>query len=121
MTAFFLYDSRDNCALRRLMEKDLGGPLAVRVAREIVLYLRCPGGQSQFSAAMKLQSSDRRPIADLQSWILENLHGDLSVGLLAKRCAMSSRNFARVFREETGLTPYKFVERTIAQRYSRLL
>ena len=60
MTAFFLYDSRDNCALRRLVEKDLGGPLAVRVAREMVLYLRRPGGQSQFSAAMKLQSSDRR-------------------------------------------------------------
>jgi len=93
-----------------LVEEDLGAQLAVRVAREMVLYLRRPGGQSQFSAALSLQSSDRRPIADLHAWILENLSRDLSVEVLAKRCAMSPRNFARVFRDETGVTPYKFVE-----------
>jgi len=94
-----------------LVEQDLGITLALRVAREMVLYLRRPGGQSQFSAALSLQSSDRKPIADLQAWVVENLDHDLSVESLAKRCQMSPRNFARVFHKETDLTPAKFVER----------
>jgi len=104
-----------------LVEEDLGAPLALRVAREMVLYLRRPGGQSQFSAAMSLQSSDRKPIADLEAWVIENLNRDLSVESLARRCHMSPRNFARVFREETGLTPYKFVERARIEAARRRL
>lgn len=104
-----------------LVEEDLGAPLAVRVAREMVLYLRRPGSQSQFSAALSLQASDRRPIAELQAWILENVSRDLTVELLAKRCGMSPRNFARVFRLETGLTPYKFVERVRIEAVRRRL
>lgn len=104
-----------------LVEEDLGAPVAVQVAREMVLYLRRPGGQSQFSAALTLQSSDRSPIADLQAWMLENLSADLSVERLAHRCGMSPRNFARVFTGEAGLTPYKFVERLRVEAVRRRL
>ncbi len=104
-----------------LVEEDLGAPLAVQVAREMVLYLRRPGGQSQFSAALTMQATDRRPIAELQPWIVENLAKDLAVEVLAKRCAMSPRNFARVFHAETGLTPYGFVERARVEGVRRRL
>jgi transcriptional regulator GlxA family with amidase domain len=104
-----------------LVEEDLGASLALRVARELVLYLRRPGGQSQFSAAISLQSSDRKPIADLQAWVLENLDSDLSVDSLARHCHMSPRHFARVFRSGTGLTPYKFVERARIEAARRRL
>jgi transcriptional regulator GlxA family with amidase domain len=87
----------------------------------MVLYFRRPGGQSQFSAALALQTSDRWPIADLQTWILENLSGDLSVEKLAERCGMSPRNFARVFVKETGLTPYKYIERVRVEAVRRRL
>ncbi len=94
-----------------LVEEDLGSSLALRVAREMVLYLRRPGGQSQFSAALNLQASDARPILDLHGWILNNLRRDLSVAQLAARARMSSRTFARQFRAQTGITPARFVER----------
>ena len=94
-----------------LVEEDLGAPLAVAVARDMVLYFRRPGGQSQFSAALELQAADRQPIAELQAWILEHLGSDLAVERLAERCQMSARNFARVFRAEAGVTPARFVER----------
>ncbi|MFZ0797536.1 MAG: DJ-1/PfpI family protein [Terriglobales bacterium] len=104
-----------------LVEEDLGAPIAVGVAREMVLYLRRPGGQSQFSAALTLQSSDRWPVADLQAWILENLSGNLSVEGIAQRCGMSPRNFARVFVRETGTTPHKFIERVRVEAVRRRL
>lgn len=94
-----------------LVEEDLGSPLALRVAREMVLYLRRPGGQSQFSAALNLQASDVKPISDLHSWILQNLSRDLSVAQLAARARMSQRTFARHFRAQTAMTPARFVER----------
>jgi transcriptional regulator GlxA family with amidase domain len=104
-----------------LVEEDLGAALALRVAREMVMYLRRPGGPSQFSAALSPQTSDRRPITELKAWILENPSHHLSVEALAKRCAMSPRNFARVFRTETGVTPYKFVERVRVEAARRRL
>jgi len=93
-----------------LVEEDAGSKLALEVARELVLYLRRPGGQSQFSAALTLQASDREPFRDLGAWVLEHLRNDISVGVLASRVGMSSRNFARVFRTEMNTTPAKFVE-----------
>ncbi len=93
-----------------LVEEDAGSALALEVARELVLYLRRPGGQSQFSAALNLQSSDRQPFRDLGAWVLEHLRSDLSVDALASRVGMSPRNFARVFRTEMNTTPAKFVE-----------
>lgn len=93
-----------------LVEEDAGSKLALEVARELVLYLRRPGGQSQFSAALTLQGSDYQPFRDLGAWVLEHLRENLSVEALASRVSMSPRNFARMFRAEMNTTPAKFVE-----------
>ncbi|HXM73695.1 MAG TPA: AraC family transcriptional regulator, partial [Chthoniobacterales bacterium] len=79
-----------------LVEEDHGSALALQVARNLVLYLRRPGGQSQFSAALSLQLTDRKPLLELESWVLDNLNKPLTVPVLAQRVAMSPRNFARV-------------------------
>jgi transcriptional regulator GlxA family with amidase domain len=92
-----------------LIEEDLGADLALQVARFLVVFLKRPGGQSQFSAY--LTSEAHRPeVKDLQAWIMQNLTYDLRVETLAARLCMSSRNFARFFLAETGMTPAKFVE-----------
>jgi transcriptional regulator GlxA family with amidase domain len=83
----------------------------LQVARNLVLYLRWPGGQSQFSAALSLQLSDRKPLRELEPWVLDNLNKPLTVPVLAERVAMSPRNFTRVFTKEMKTTPAKFVER----------
>lgn len=94
-----------------LVEEDCGREVALATAREMVLFLKRPGGQSQFSTHLQAQAADKTAIRALQDWILQNLDGDLSVDRLAARVAMSPRNFARVFARETGTTPAKFVER----------
>lgn len=94
-----------------LVEEDLGSGLALRVAQQMVLFLRRPGSQSQFSALLDLQAADRQPLRDLQGWIVTHLSEDLSVEALAKRFHMSPRNFARVFQRSLGQTPARFVER----------
>jgi transcriptional regulator GlxA family with amidase domain len=94
-----------------LVEEDHGTHLALEVARNLVLYLRRPGGQSQFSAALSLQLTDRKPLCELEAWVLDNLDKPLTVPVLSKRVAMSPRNFARVFTQEMKTTPAKFVER----------
>jgi transcriptional regulator GlxA family with amidase domain len=94
-----------------LVEEDHGSRLALQVARQLVLYLRRPGGQSQFSAALSLQLSERQPLRELHSWVLENLARPLTVQTLADHVTMSPRNFARIFRRDMGITPGKFVER----------
>ena len=92
-----------------LVEEDWGAELALQVARFLVVFLKRPGGQSQFSAY--LTSEAHRPeLKDLQAWIMEHLTDDLRVESLAARLCMSSRNFARFFLAETGMTPAKFVE-----------
>jgi transcriptional regulator GlxA family with amidase domain len=104
-----------------LVEEDHGSLLALQVARNLVLYLRRPGGQSQFSAALSLQLTDRKPLRDLEAWVLDNLHKPLTVPLLAERVAMSPRNFARVFTKEMKTTPAKFVERLRVEAARRRL
>jgi transcriptional regulator GlxA family with amidase domain len=93
-----------------LVEEDLGRDIALEVARALVLYMRRPGGQAQFSTLLATQTAKRGVIADLQLWIADHLAEDLSVPVLAGRVAMSPRNFARVFTQDTGLTPARFVE-----------
>jgi transcriptional regulator GlxA family with amidase domain len=93
-----------------LVEEDYGRHLALAAARNMVMFLKRPGGQSQYSAQMSLQAAERQPIRELQGWIADHLGEDLSVEALAARVAMSPRNFARVFNLETGLTPGGFVE-----------
>jgi transcriptional regulator GlxA family with amidase domain len=104
-----------------LVEEDHGHAAAMRIARHLVMFVRRPGGQSQFSAVLDLQAAERRPIRDLQAWIAEHLSGDLSVEALAARAHMSPRNFARVFRAEVGQTPARFVERVRVDAARRLL
>ena len=104
-----------------LVEEDHGSRLALQVARNLVLYLRRPGGQSQFSAALSLQLTDRKPLRELEGWVLDNLHKPLTVSLLAQRVAMSPRNFARVFTKEMKTTPAKFVERLRVEAARRRL
>lgn len=93
-----------------LVEEDHGRAVALAVARELVLFLRRPGGQSQFSAQLATQTAEREPLRDLQAWMVDHVGADLSVEALAARVAMSPRNFARVFRREVGLTPGRYVE-----------
>jgi len=93
-----------------MVEEDWGRETALGVARELVVFLKRPGGQSQFSRHLATLEPAPRPIRELELWVLENLAGDLSVEALAARVHMSPRNFARVFRRETGITPAKFVE-----------
>jgi transcriptional regulator GlxA family with amidase domain len=93
-----------------LVAEDHGRPLALAVARQLVVFLQRPGGQSQFSAPLATQTGDREPLADVRAWIEDHLHGDLSVPSLARRAGMSSRNFARRFAQEIGETPARYVQ-----------
>ncbi|WP_182058248.1 GlxA family transcriptional regulator [Pantoea sp. ME81] len=91
-----------------LVEEDFGFSVARDIAQDMVMYLRRPGGQMQFSR-YQLQQTSTGPIHDLQSWIRANLAKDLSVEKLAERVAMSPRNFTRVFTRETGASPARYV------------
>ena len=93
-----------------LVEEDSDRELALEIARWMVLFLKRPGGQSQFSAQLAGQMADRDSLRDLQSWVVEHPEADHSVEALASRVAMSPRHFARVFREEVGQSPARFVE-----------
>src|SRR5579864_27723 len=104
-----------------LVEEDLGSTIALKVAQALVLFLRRPGGQGQFSALLSSQTSDLRSLRELLVWMEENLHRDLSVENLAARAAMSPRNFARVFVREVGATPAHFVEQLRIEAARRLL
>jgi transcriptional regulator GlxA family with amidase domain len=97
-----------------LVEEDLGQEIALAVARTMVVFPRRPGGQSQFTAFLTTGATNRPDIRELQGWILGNAGADLSVPALADRIGMSPRNFARLFRSETGETPAQFVERARA-------
>ena len=93
-----------------LVEEDLGSATALRVAQMLVLFLRRPAGQAQFSISLSTQASNFKPLRELQAWIADNLDKDLSIGALASRAVMSERNFARVFVRELGITPAHYVE-----------
>lgn len=92
-----------------MVEEDWGSEVALQVARYLVVFLKRPGGQSQFSAYLT-NAAHRPDLKDLQAWIMMNLTLGLRVELLAERLAMSPRNFARLFLSEIGMTPAKFVE-----------
>lgn len=93
-----------------MLEEDWGYELALHIARYLVVFLKRPGGQSQYSAYLKTDVANRRDFRDLKSWIIDNPDTDLKVESLAERMNMSPRNFARTFLLETGITPAKFVE-----------
>ncbi|MEA2437901.1 MAG: hypothetical protein QOF65_2457 [Thermoleophilaceae bacterium] len=93
-----------------LVEEDLGRSIALETARWLVVFVKRPGGQSQFSSHLQAQVADRRPLRELQEWMAANLDADLSVPALAARASMSERNFARAFGREVGMTPAVYVE-----------
>jgi transcriptional regulator GlxA family with amidase domain len=104
-----------------LLEEDHGRRVALRVAKELVLFLKRPGDQSQFSMQLAAQVGDGGPLADTQEWILGNLARDLSVDRLARRLHMSTRNFARRFKQALGTTPRAYVEAARVEAAQRLL
>ena len=104
-----------------MVEADHGREVALQVARRLVLFLKRPGGQSQFSGWLDAQESVDDALADVQRHILEHPAEDHRVERLAARAAMSPRHFARRFAETTGLTPARFVERARVEAARRLL
>ncbi|NVZ75891.1 helix-turn-helix domain-containing protein, partial [Pseudomonas gingeri] len=103
-----------------LVEQDLGRPMALEVARHLVVFLKRPGGQSQFSATLSLQKSGNR-FGDLHAWIAEHLAMDLSIPVLAQQVGMSERSFVRHYRTETGQTPARAIENLRVESARRLL
>jgi len=93
-----------------LIEDDLGHGTAIATARQLVMFVKRPGGQSQFSAPLALQSQTGPTFAPLHGWIAEHLDEDLRVERLAEAAGMSPRTFARAYVAETGRTPAKSVE-----------
>jgi transcriptional regulator GlxA family with amidase domain len=104
-----------------LVEEDLGRDTALEVARWLVLFVKRPGGQSQFSAQLSSQLAERHPLRELQAHIVEHPALDHSVPALATRACMSERNFARAFRREVGMTPAAYVEAVRVDRARMLL
>ncbi|MGL3104212.1 GlxA family transcriptional regulator [Bradyrhizobium sp. BR 1432] len=93
-----------------LIENDCGRPTSLDVARMLVIFLRRPGNQPQISEFLKAQSIRNNQISHVMDWALTNLDADLSIDALAKRAAMSPRNFSRAFMDEMMTTPARFVE-----------
>ncbi|WP_092625936.1 DJ-1/PfpI family protein [Actinopolyspora mzabensis] len=94
-----------------LVEEDLNRDTALLIARYLVVFLRRPGNQPQFSAPLANQTARREPLRDLQQWIVEHPASDLSVAALARRANLSPRQFARSFSSEVGIPPGRYVDR----------
>lgn len=103
-----------------LVEEDLGRDVALAVARYLVVFLKRPGGQAQFSAVLALQTAEDR-FGALHAWVRSHLADDLSLTALAAEAGMSERSFSRHYREATGLTPARAVERLRVEGARRLL
>jgi transcriptional regulator GlxA family with amidase domain len=103
-----------------LVEEDLGRALALAVARYLVMFLKRPGGQAQFSTALSLQAAEDK-FGVLHDWIGRHLADDISLPVLASQAGMSERSFSRRYAEATGLTPVHAVERLRVEAARRLL
>ncbi|KJC45117.1 AraC family transcriptional regulator [Bradyrhizobium sp. LTSP885] len=103
-----------------LVEEDLGRATALAVARYLVVFLKRPGGQAQFSEILSLQATDDR-FSALHDWISDHLAADLSLPTLAKQAGMSERSFSRHYAESTGLTPARAIERLRVEGARHLL
>lgn len=104
-----------------IVEHDHGAELAHAVAGWLVVFVRRPGGQAQFSAQLLAQPARSPAIAELQRWIPDHLEEDLTVDALARRIGMSARNLARRFKDEAGVTPAAYVEALRVEAARRLL
>jgi transcriptional regulator GlxA family with amidase domain len=94
-----------------LIADDLGEAVAMAVARALVVYLKRPGNQAQFSEPLRFQSRANDGMSDLAAWMLRNLRQDLSVPLLAEQARLGVRHFSRRFHAEFGMAPAAYVER----------
>jgi transcriptional regulator GlxA family with amidase domain len=103
-----------------LVEEDAGRALSLAVARHLVMFLKRPGGQAQFSTVLSLQGAEDR-FGDLHAWMNGRLNGDLSLPALARKAGMSERSFSRHYAKSTGLTPARAVERLRVEAARRLL
>ncbi|MFM0396335.1 GlxA family transcriptional regulator [Paraburkholderia phytofirmans] len=104
-----------------LIEEDVGHAVAMQAARRLVVFMKRPGGQSQYSAALAAQASANGPFEALHSWMTAHLRDDLSVERLAERTRMSPRTFARRYVDEVGRTPAKTVSALRLEAASRAL
>lgn len=94
-----------------LIEDDFGERLALAAARDLVVYLKRPGGQMQFSEPLQFQMRAVDRFADLAAWLVRNLRKDLSVDVLASRAGLGVRHFSRRFKSTFGVSPADYVER----------
>ncbi|MFJ4195191.1 GlxA family transcriptional regulator [Pseudomonas sp. NPDC089534] len=108
-----------------MVEEDLGRDIALEVARHLVVFLKRPGGQSQFSVMLSLQNQSLHRqgnrFDDLHAWITENLTCDLGIAALAEQAGMSERSFVRHYRADTGQTPARAIEQIRVETARRLL
>lgn len=104
-----------------LVEEDCGKLLALEVAKQMVLYLKRPGSQSQYSHVLNHQKSDYQPIVNICNWISEHIQEPMTIDVLSEKVSMSPRNFARVFLRETGITPAKYIEKLRIETACRYL
>jgi transcriptional regulator GlxA family with amidase domain len=103
-----------------MVEEDLGSDIALDVARHLVVFLKRPGGQSQFSVTLSLQNQGNR-FDELHAWIAEHLTCDLGIPTLAEQAGMSERSFVRHYRADTGQTPARAIELIRVETARRLL
>jgi transcriptional regulator GlxA family with amidase domain len=94
-----------------LVEDDLGRDAALDIARHLVVFLRRPANQAQFSTQLAAQLADREPLREVQRWIADHPAADLSVETLASKASLSPRQFARAFAAEVGMPPGRYVDR----------
>jgi transcriptional regulator GlxA family with amidase domain len=104
-----------------LVEDDLGRDAALDIARHLVVFLRRPGNQAQFSAQLAGQLANREPLRDVQQWIADHPAADLSVETLASQASLSPRQFARAFAAEVGMPPGRYVDRVRLETARRRL
>lgn len=104
-----------------VVEQDFGHALALEVARDLVMYLKRPGGQSQFSVPLAAQSTRHSGVQAVQQWVLAHLAEPVTLARMAEQAAMSERHFRRVFQQETGQSPSAFVEHARLEAAKQLL
>lgn len=103
------------------VEADFGHDLALQVAQDLVIFLKRPGGQSQFSANLTSQMTQAPGMRAVQEWVLNNIDQKISVSLMANQASMSLRNFTRIFHKEVGVCPSEFLEKARIDKARRLL
>lgn len=103
------------------VEEDLGHQLALAVAQDLVIFLKRPGGQSQFSSNLVSQKTQNSAMRETQEWVLANLDQKMSVALMAERASMSTRHFTRIFTKEVGMCPSEFLDQSRIDQARRLL